>query len=233
MKKKIIALSIAFILVAIAAIGTTLAYLTDNAGSVSNVFATGDITIDAVEYVNHTNAAGNTDKDATYNTTIVEEKTGDYAGYKKIALSEATGDSAAKYEYQNVIPGDKLFKKVEISNTSANPAIFAVTAKVTLPAAALTVGDWLKTNSIADTMPTAKGFIGVDKSTSGTYVFYYYLPGNTTEVVDLSAVVPVDVDNTTIASYNNTKIDVSVAAIQADGFATPADAIEALEDAMA
>lgn len=238
MKKKIIALSIAFVLVAIAAIGTTLAYLTDNAGNVTNNFTVGNIKIDAVEYVNHTNGAG-ADKDPEGTDEDPEVTEAPYTGYKKIDL--ATGNSAS-YKYENILPGDNLYKKVVISNDTAdksNPAIFAVTVTETLPDGALAAdAAWSLTGDISKaTMPALNSsdvqLLGVDNTTAGTYVFYYFVPVGKDEEIDLSAVVPGDLDSTGLTDYNNKTIVVSVAAIQAEGFATPAAAIQALEDEMA
>lgn len=238
MKKKIIALSIAFVLVAIAAIGTTLAYLTDNAGNVTNNFTVGNIKIDAVEYVNHTNGA-NADKDPEGTIEDPEVAEGPYTGYKKIDLAT---DNSASYNYKNVLPGDNLYKKVVISNDTAensNPAIFAVTVTETLPnGATLSGAAWSQTGKISEaTMPaldsTSVALLGVDNTTEGTYVFYYFVPVNATKEIDLSAAVPGELNSTALQAYNNTNIVVSVAAIQAEGFSTPAEAIDALEDEMA
>lgn len=250
MKKKIIALSIAFVLVAIAAIGTTLAYLTDNAGNVTNNFTVGNIKIDAVEYVNHTNGAGD-DKDPEGTNEDPEVTEDPYKGYKMIDL--ATDDSAS-YNYENVLPGDNLYKKVVISNnaTGSNPAIFAVTVKTDLPDEALAAGAaaegglgaiWSDNTALAANVPALTGkeveYLGVVKTpaagseTKDTYVYYYFMPVGKDQEINLSAVVPGDLDSADLTDYNNKTIVVSVAAIQAEGFSTPAEAIAALATEMA
>ncbi|MBQ7048669.1 MAG: hypothetical protein IJN86_06935 [Clostridia bacterium] len=229
MKKKIISLSVAFVLVAIAAIGATFAYLTEDVGSVLNNFAVGNIDIDAVEYVNHTNAAG-VEKDIDEG----EEADGTYKDYLKVTLDN-TGEK--KYEYKDILPGDNLQKKVEIKNLN-NPAIFAVKVTETLPDEALVGAAWDDTATIdAVAIPAPSStevvLLGVDNTTAGTYVFYYYMPkGTVTQEIDLSVEVDENIsDRTVLAGYNGA-IKVFVAAIQADGFAKLSDAITALETAV-
>ena len=231
MKKKIISLSVAFVLVAIAAIGATFAYLTDDAGSVLNKFAVGALDIDAAEYVNHTNQAGE-EKDTDAN----EENAGTYEDYLKIALDNT---NTKTYDYKNILPGDTLSKKVVITNKEAsNPAIFAVKVTETLPDEALVGAAWDDTATIdAVAIPAPSStevvLLGVDKETAGTYVFYYYMPkGTVTQEIDLSVEVDESIsDREVLATYNGA-IKVFVAAIQADGFAKLSDAITALETAV-
>jgi len=221
MKKKIIALSIAFVLVVGAAIGTTLAYLNDTAGSVLNEFTIGDLDISAYENVNHLNSAG-ADKD----TTPAE----------RIDLV----NNGASHEYENVIPGDKLVKDVVITNTAnSNPAIFAIKVVETLPSDdALTGNAWKDstTPALPTDIPTIATYLGVEKAGNGVYYFYYYMPKDTNTSaapLDLGVTIPTSVgDAATIAAYNAATIDVSVAAIQADNIdiATAQDELKGLLD---
>lgn len=229
MKKKIISLSVAFVLVAIAAIGATFAYLTDDAGSVLNKFAVGALDIDAAEYVNHTNQAGE-EKDTDAN----EETAGTYTDYLKIALDNT---NTKTYDYKNILPGDTLSKKVVITNKEAsNPAIFAVKVTETLPDdALLSTADWSETTELGNAIPALDTadptLLGVKKDGNGTYVFYYFMPVDSTQEVDLSTAIPGTVANAALSNYNG-KISVYVAAIQAEGFTTTTAAITALEEAV-
>ncbi|MBQ4648388.1 MAG: hypothetical protein IJB76_04420 [Clostridia bacterium] len=123
MKKKIIALSIAFVLIVGAAIGTTLAYLTDKAGVINN-FTLGDISFEAKEYVNHTNAAGSIDRETEGD---IEDGEDPYNGFKEIDLFDPTNE--LEHHYMGILPGDKLAKDIVVSETN-NSAYFAVTVRV-------------------------------------------------------------------------------------------------------
>ena len=231
MKKKIIALSVAFVLVAVAAIGATLSYLTDQ-GSALNKFVVGNVEFDAYEYVNHTYADGAGDKDPETTETGGEIASGDYAGYKQINLQD-TDVANRTYTYSNVLPGDEMKKIVEINNNGANDAIFAITVTTNLPAVALTGTSWTAADDAwPDAMPTSNTYeyLGYDKNgettnvykgslTETTYILYYYVPaGKAIPALDFSATCDTDVDNDDISNYNNKSIDVLVTAIQADGF---------------
>ncbi|MBQ4648389.1 MAG: hypothetical protein IJB76_04425 [Clostridia bacterium] len=236
MKKKIIALSVAFVLVAVAAIGATLSYLTDQ-GSALNKFVVGNVEFDAYEYVNHTYADGAGDKDPETTETGGEIAPGDgvkYPGYKQINLQD-TDVANRTYTYSNVLPGDEMKKIVEINNNGANDAIFAITVTTNLPDAALTGTSWTAAaDAWPDAMPAAYQYLGYDKNgettnvykgslTETTYIFYYYVPaGESIPTLDFSATCDSEVESDAIASYAGS-IDVLVTAIQADGFLNDTD----------
>ena len=211
MKKKIIALSIAFVLIVGAAIGTTLAYLNDTAGSVLNEFTIGDLDISAYENVNQLNGEG---------------KPKDGVDAEQIPLD----NNGAGHEYENVIPGDKLVKDVVITNTAnSNPAIFAIKVVETLPSDddddPLTGDAWkdITAPTLPTDIPTVATYLGGETDGNGVYYFYYYMPKDTntsTDPLDLGVTIPTSVgDAASVKAYNDATIDVSVAAIQADNIA--------------
>ena len=110
MKKKIIALSVAFVLVAVAAIGATLSFLTDTQ-DIKNVYQIGDINVTAYETVKHT------------------------SGDEKVIAAETTIEildvSQADHLYSNIQPGDVMTKAVTFTNESkTNAAYVAVAVKM-------------------------------------------------------------------------------------------------------
>lgn len=92
MKKKILAISLVVSLVAVAALGVTLAYFTDT-GTVDNTFTVGNIDIALSESVAN---------DGEQAQTITEE----------------TG----AFEYAAIVPGDSLTKAPVVENTGDNDA---------------------------------------------------------------------------------------------------------------
>ena len=64
---------------------------------------------------------------------------------------------------------------------------------------------------------------------SRIWVYYLYLPAETSIDFDLTINVPVEIDEYSIAAFNNMKLDVRAAAIQVSGFETAKDAFIALE----
>ncbi|MBQ4648390.1 MAG: hypothetical protein IJB76_04430 [Clostridia bacterium] len=110
MKKKIIALSVALVLVAVAAIGATLSFLTDTQ-DIKNVYQIGDIDISAKETVMHSSGDG-----------VV------YAGLEDINLTN--GDPQVEHIYENIQPGDTMKKVVTVTNNGSNPAYVAVAVKM-------------------------------------------------------------------------------------------------------
>lgn len=93
MKKKILAIALVVSLVAVAALGVTLAYFTDT-GKVDNTFTVGNIDIALTETV------ANDGDESTQ--TITEEDEG--------------------FEYESIVPGDSLTKAPVVENTGDNDA---------------------------------------------------------------------------------------------------------------
>ena len=111
MKKKIIALSVALVLVVAAAVSATLAYFTDE-DNLSNKYVIGDIDIDAWEDAEHIDRNGNVINEAMFdiNRELEGNENADKTGFL----------------YDNIFPGDTMTKKVTVDNTGANGAYVAI-----------------------------------------------------------------------------------------------------------
>ncbi|MBQ7048668.1 MAG: hypothetical protein IJN86_06930 [Clostridia bacterium] len=134
MKKKIIALSVAFVLVAVAAIGATLSFLTDTQ-DIKNVYQIGDIDVTAYETVKHTSGDGKVIADET-TIEILEESQEDHL-------------------YSNIQPGDEMKKVVTVTNESTtNAAYIAVAVKM---------GNHYTFNNKIDTYYEAKYGVNTDE----------------------------------------------------------------------
>ncbi|MBQ4648391.1 MAG: hypothetical protein IJB76_04435 [Clostridia bacterium] len=109
MKKKIIALSVALVLVVAAAVSATLAYFTDE-DNLSNKYVIGNIEIDAWEDAAHIDMNDN-------------EINGAKTEINKVGGANATEDG---FLYDNIFPGDTMTKEVTVDNTGANGAYVAI-----------------------------------------------------------------------------------------------------------
>lgn len=108
-KRKIMTLALAICMVAILAIGGTLAYFTE-AEQQTNIFTIGDIEIDLYETTEHKDGAGVT-------------KT---AG--KIDLGKDT-DANDNFTYEAIMPGDVMTKKVTVENTEEHDVYVSLAIK--------------------------------------------------------------------------------------------------------
>lgn len=109
MKKKIIALSVALVLVVAAAVSATLAYFTDE-DNLSNKYVIGDIKIDAWEDAVHTDMNNNTIN----------------AAKAEINKVGGANETETGFLYDNIFPGDTMTKEVTVDNTGANGAYVAI-----------------------------------------------------------------------------------------------------------
>lgn len=251
MKKKIIALSIAFVLVVGAAIGTTLAYLTDKGGVINN-FAVGDVAFEAVEYVDHDNAVG-VDKDGG-NVTYTTAKGDALTDAAKVNLA----DTAVTNDFTGVLPGDTFVKDVVITpDVNSSDAYYAVYVTVKNGVAVEAIagalnGSWTATaegglglakdytataNKLdeATLIAVEKGTIDAANDAADTdtgYIFYYFVPAGSSDsiTVDLGVTCPSTITKANISAFSGMQIAATVAAIQADGFATADAAITELEN---
>lgn len=98
--KKTLLVGLSFVLVAVIAIGGTLAYLTMNAGNEKNVFSVGNINVSLDEEVGVLGEGGE--------------------------IKENTNGA----EYIDIMPGDYLKKKVTVSNNGETDAYVAVTVTI-------------------------------------------------------------------------------------------------------
>ena len=109
MKKKIIALSVALVLVVAAAVSATLAYFTDE-DNLSNKYVIGDIDIDAWENAAHIDMNDNEINGAK----------------KEINKVEGENETETGFIYDNIFPGDTMTKEVTVDNTGKNGAYVAI-----------------------------------------------------------------------------------------------------------
>ncbi|MBQ7048665.1 MAG: hypothetical protein IJN86_06915 [Clostridia bacterium] len=109
MKKKIIALSVALVLVVAAAVSATLAYFTDTE-EVNNHFTVGNVDISAIEHVQHIDGAD--DAHIKMDESLSLDSDG---------MLETDG-----YDYASILPGDTMTKKVTVTNDGANAAYVAI-----------------------------------------------------------------------------------------------------------
>lgn len=109
MKKKIIALSVALVLVVAAAVSATLAYFTDE-DNLSNKYVIGNIEIDAWEDAEHIDM----------NDNVINEA--------KAEINKVGGENETEtgFIYDNIFPGDKMTKEVTVDNTGKNGAYVAI-----------------------------------------------------------------------------------------------------------
>ena len=100
MKRKIIALGLSVVLIAVAAVSSTLAYLTDS-DQATNVFAVGDVKIKLTE------------SKGVY----------DVAGNPLTSKFEGTADGVS---YKNLVPTNRIEKEVTVTNEGKTPAYVRV-----------------------------------------------------------------------------------------------------------
>ena len=118
MKKKIIALTVALVLVVAAAVSASLAYFTDS-DKLDNSYSIGNVQIDAWEEVNHFDGA------------FVEDTSGDSVGNKFNGITTVIGEDVdgGGYEYKGILPGDTMEKIVTVKNKGTTDAYIAVAVK--------------------------------------------------------------------------------------------------------
>lgn len=110
MKKKIIALTVALVLVVAAAVSASLAYFTDS-DTLDNSYSIGNVDIDAWETVYHTDGQGTPKGEDSSATVIGEDVDG------------------GGYEYDGILPGDTMKKIVTVENNGSTDAYIAVAVK--------------------------------------------------------------------------------------------------------
>lgn len=137
--KKIVAIVLAMVLVAVAAVGATMAYLTDTQ-TVTNTFTMGNVSIDLLESSLHRENAGiANDKTSTSElwSNVKKEGSGNQSKYKAgdtFYTDEQIKADAAKYECNNVKlnPGESYHKMPYVVNTGKNAAYIRI--RVMIPA---------------------------------------------------------------------------------------------------
>lgn len=142
--KKIVSLLLVVALTAGIAIAGTLAYLTDDAGTETNVFSVGDVDIKLEENVG-VEGAGSVERDEDDDDT----------------------DKDGGADYEGLMPGDKIQKEVIVCNQGANDAYVAVT--VTLKNDEHTAANLI--NSAIDEFYEKQGYSKDEIQTMYNYIF--------------------------------------------------------------
>ena len=214
MKKKILAISLVVSLVAIAALGVTLAYFTDTA-KVDNTFTLGNIDIELEELVAN---PGQTPQP-------VDEEDGGFA-------------------YDTLVPGDSVHKEPYIKNVGANDAYAMMVLEVSDAAdfSQATVGKFTIDGmnyggDFSGTLPGDTKWYLVDEETvtSGADTIYRVyliygrvLPASGQTIAPFTGIsLSTGFDNTDLANLTSFEIDITAHAIQADNL-TAQEAIDEL-----
>lgn len=222
MKKKLMSLALAIMLVAIGVVGT-LAYLTDTAGDMENTFTVGKVSITLDE---------------------AEVELADSGEYKYVATEERTEDGCA---YENLLPGDKVQKDptITVDDGSADCWVFMeVTmdyeqAKILAKAAGATAADVENANAAAAILGdfeaddwTIEAYKIVEEGESKTITFVVGYNEICSEgdqaVLFTELTVPAVLTNEEMEALDGMSMVFFARAIQASGLDTLADAFTAL-----
>ena len=114
MKKKILALAMAALMLVVAVVGGTLAYFTDEDQN-TNEFTVGDLAIDLYEEVSFEDGAGKAKPMGSGEDELTE----------KTILGKGD-DTNPKVEYKDIMPGDKMTKIVTVENKEDYAAYVAL-----------------------------------------------------------------------------------------------------------
>lgn len=140
MKRKIVTICLAAVLVIMAVAGASLAYLTDTTETAKNTFTVGNVKIELLESSLHRENAGIAN-DATSNSElwsdVAKEGTGNTSKYKAgdTFYTDAQIEAdAAKYECDKVklLPGQSYHKMPYVKNTGSEAAYIRI--RVMIPA---------------------------------------------------------------------------------------------------
>ena len=220
MKKKLMTLAMAIMLVAIGVVGT-LAYLTDDAGEMTNTFTVGNVTIKLDEAV------------------VEKAETGDY---KYVATDDRTEEGQT---YELLLPGDKVKKDptITVDENSADCWVFMeVTldfdqAKLLAKAAGATAADVDNANAAAAILGdfdaskwTIKAYKQDTDANTITFVAGYNtaLAAEETAVLFTEVTVPASLENADMEAINGMKMVFFARAIQKSGLADIDEAYTAL-----
>lgn len=211
MKKKALALVLAIVLLTVAIVGGTLAYLTDTEKA-ENTFTVGNVDIKLYESTLH-RQVDNADDDA------IKADAEDYADY----LAE---------QGKNMVPGRWVRKAPYVENIGKNAAYVRIV---------VTQSDamWQTTSMMEYTTAQQKGAItasqGVQNDDGTWTVTYTY-----TEPLEAGAMtyyapiwqfqIPAELDNEDLADWNPSEnVTVTAEAIQAEGFTSAEEAFAAFD----
>lgn len=205
MKKKILAVSLVVSLVALAALGATLAYFTDTS-TVANTFTLGNIKIALTETVANDGEQ----------TQVIDEEDGGF-------------------EYTSVVPGDVLTKEPVIKNTGDNDAYVFMKLTLSDASGLAELLPDLATQNVINFSDANWNFISNTVDGSGNRVIWIgyktVLAPNATTAAPFSTItIPTSWDNDDMASLGeNFSLTVDAYAIQADNIADLTAAYTALQ----
>lgn len=271
-KRRILAIAMSLVIVAILAIGATLAYFTDT-DEETNTFTVGNVKIDLIESQYHRvnagrgNATGmteplsggyvwaaNVDMQGTPEntpnyTTSGETWSGLYFSDEQIEADAATYKEGYFAEHsQNMVPGNNVRKNPYVKNTGVNDAYIRI--RTLIPVSLFNVIDngysyWTSTaikegqvTSVADGVYSTSGPEAVKQVERNGIKYYEYdftftkavKPGELT-FWNVWGNIAIDKEATAEDLKNVESFDVifEADAIQADGFASAADAFAAFD----
>ena len=271
-KRRILAIAMSLVIVAILAIGATLAYFTDT-DKETNTFTVGNVKIDLIESQYHRvnagrgNATGmteplsggyvwaaNVDMQGTPEntpnyTTSGETWSGLYFSDEQIEADAATYKEGYFAEHsQNMVPGNNVRKNPYVKNTGVNDAYIRI--RTLIPVSLFNVIDngysyWTSTaikegqvTSVADGVYSTSGPEAVKQVERNGIKYYEYdftftkavKPGELT-FWNVWGNIAIDKEATAEDLKNVESCDVifEADAIQADGFASAADAFAAFD----
>lgn len=271
-KRRILAIAMSLVIVAILAIGATLAYFTDT-DKETNTFTVGNVKIDLIESQYHRvnagegNATGmteplsggyvwaaNVDMQGTPEntpnyTTSGETWSGLYFSDAQIEADAATYKEGYFAEHsQNMVPGNNVRKNPYVKNTGVNDAYIRI--RTLIPVSLFNVIDngysyWTSTaikegqvTSVADGVYSTSGPEAVKQVERNGIKYYEYdftftkavKPGELT-FWNVWGNIAIDKEATAEDLKNVESFDVifEADAIQADGFASAADAFAAFD----
>jgi len=239
MKKKIIALCLAAAMVIVAAIGTTLAFLTDT-DKATNIFAVGNVEVSLTEEAK------------------VLDVNGDELTAKVAEIKD--GDKVVGHRFTQIMPTNEIVKKATFKNEDANTNAYLRVAVVVnnLPTIKTVLenskyeeqetifkgNSWFNTDdSLIANATTDNVLLGVDTYTldaniqsfaSGivddatvynmvnseeiAYIYYIKLDANQSYTLDLGLDVPNSFGKDELAMYDGLSVEIYADAIQAEGF---------------
>ena len=235
-KRKILLLALAASIIAILAVGGTLAYFTAEE-NVTNTFAVGDVKITLTE------SKVTTNKDEA--DPEVSAKVSVYGYFD--ADGEGVRSVSTKNEYENLMPGATVWKDPTVENVSAsqNPAYIRVKIKHNKCDAikeAFGDDDYLDVleNRVKDNMyvstivedddPKAEA-LGIEED-ERMYILRFKEPLPYGEKIMLfeSISIPAEFDHDEMKAFKGLKIKIKAEAIQTTGFANSTEAFEAFDE---
>ena len=215
MKKKIIALAVAAVMLAIAAIGGTFAYFTDHE-EVDNVFTIGSVDIELIESTYHRAGA--------YGDGV--EKTDD-----EIKADAENYDDYLAEQGKNIVPGRRVMKNPYVINNGDNAAYIRI--RVIVDADLIEKLDIITTQTAVNDGSMLQTITQDGDKLVATFVYTEALePGEMTYWNPISSfIIPTDLDNADLAAFQDMDqlIRVEADAIQAETFDSAVAAFAAFD----